>query len=142
MDDRTLDLLLLEGLSEPLAVEVAAVEGGPVAFVRHGEMGAVLRLSRCETCDDGTIAADINVYQVAEGSWQDAGGGGSDWSWPLGVVPAEDEDSDFCFGTPLREGGRICLIPRFGPSGASLRVQPEHKHDWDDWAIGSLGNAP
>lgn len=62
VNQEDVDLALLEGTSEPMTVEAAAVGGGPVAALCCENVGAVLWLSRCETCDDGTLAADIAIY--------------------------------------------------------------------------------
>jgi hypothetical protein len=118
------DIAVLNGAQSFVPVHEAGREGGPVASVRHGELGAVLWLSRCETCDDGTIAADITVYRHSEGEWMADGGGGGDWDWPLGHVPDDDADSGaFELGLE-RPGGRLLrLIPGYGPSGAALRAE-------------------
>lgn len=118
------DVAILNGERSFVPVEEASVDGGPVACVRHGEVGAVLWLSRCGTCDDGTIAADINIYRLRNGEWTEDGGGGGDWAWPVGYAPDEDVDSDaFEMQLDPPDGHRLRLIPGYGPSGAVLRAQ-------------------
>jgi hypothetical protein len=118
------DVAVLNAARSFLPVDEAATEGGPVASVRHGEVGAVLWLSRCETCDDGTIAADINVYRLREGEWTADGGGGGDWEWPLGYAPDDDADSRaFELRLEVPDGHLLRLIPGYGPAGAVLRAE-------------------
>ena len=125
-----MDVALLDGRGAPQTVERASAASAPVAFVRVEDLGAVLWLSPCETCDDPWTAADIHVYKHVAGTWVDAGGGGSDWDWHGVEAPEQDSDSMACFSTPLSTGRRVCLIPRYVPTGPGLGAKVDHSHDW------------
>ena len=124
MEQEAVDLAILSDGSGFVSVEKAGTDGGPVASAHFEDLGAVLWLSRCERCDDGTIAADIHVYDWRDGDWVDSGGGGGDWTWPVGHVPADDVPNEsFELIVELPDGRPLRLIPAYGPSGPQLRAE-------------------
>ena len=109
--------------------DAVAAGGAPVAVAIIDDIGAVLRVEPGGPDDDGWPQACIGVYDRRAGTWQENGGGGFDWPWPVDYVPDEDEPSPSCFGTPLQSGDLVCFIPHNGPGHAALKAVVGHVHE-------------